>query len=76
MKTMMMVVMCSAAVLVSGCATSHSHASWEYKVVTGPIGSGIQTEINKAAADGWVLVSSSGTGNTSDAYAVMNRVNK
>src|SRR6516165_3210669 len=31
MRTTLMIALCSAAILVSGCATSHSHATaWEY----------------------------------------------
>jgi hypothetical protein len=77
MKTTLLTVLCGAAMIASGCATSHSNSrAWEYKVVSGYIAGGLQSAINKAAEDGWVLVSSSGTGNTSDAYAVMKRVKK
>jgi hypothetical protein len=75
MKTITIIITLTATILVSaGCATPHSDRALEYKVVTAPIGGGLlQKEINKAAADGWVVVSTSGTGNTSDAYVVMKR---
>ena len=58
MKTTLMIVMCSAALLMSGCATSHSHSTaWEYKVLHENVGSGIETELNQLASDGWVVVS-------------------
>lgn len=73
----LIVALCSLAIFATGCAIPHIHAVvWEYKVVTAPIGDPLETEINKAAADGWEFVTSSGTGNTSDAYAVMKRAKK
>jgi hypothetical protein len=73
MKTTLMIVLCSAAIFLSGCATSHTHATaWEYKVVSGQFDGPLQAEINKAADDGWVLVSSSSK--TPDyGFAVMKR---
>jgi hypothetical protein len=62
MKTTLMTVLWSAALLVSGCATSHSHsATWEYKVLEGYAPSGIEKELNKLGGDGWVVVSSTAT---------------
>jgi len=57
MKHTLMIVLCSAAIFVSGCATSHSHATtWEYKVVSSQFAV-FEAAINNAAAEGWVLVS-------------------
>jgi hypothetical protein len=76
MKTILMIVLTSVAILGGGCATSHSHTTdWEYKVVSGKFNLPLEQEINKAAADGWVLVSAGGQ---TDAYgfAVLKRHKK
>jgi hypothetical protein len=58
MKTTLMIVLCSAALLMSGCATSHSHSTaWEYKVLHYPGAAGIEGALNQLASDGWVVVS-------------------
>jgi hypothetical protein len=58
MKTTLMIVLCSAAILMSGCVTSHSHSTaWEYKVLHEMGATGIERELNQLASDGWVVVS-------------------
>ncbi len=82
MKSTLMIVLCSAAILASGCATSHNHATaWEYKVVQGQIGdaspNGLQTVINMAADDGWVVVSASSENHSGDyGFVVLKRAKK
>jgi hypothetical protein len=82
MKTTLMIVLCSAAILASGCATSHNHATaWEYEVVQGQIGDaspgGLQAVINKAADDGWMVVSASSRPDAgSYGFVVMKRAKK
>lgn len=76
MKTTLIIVLCSTTIFISGCATSYSHdTAWEYKVVSGQFDGPLAATINKAADDGWVLVSSSSK--TPDyGYAVMKRAKK
>lgn len=63
MKSTLMMVLCSAAILVSGCATSHSHKNaWEYKVLNERVSKDIEKHLNQLASDGWVVVSSSISG--------------
>jgi len=65
MKATLMAILCSAAILASGCATSHSRdTAWDYKVVEGYVASDIEKTLNHLGGDGWVVVSSS---NASDA---------
>ena len=60
MKATLMIVLCSAAILVSGCATSHSHSTaWEYKVFDGYMPSDLENRLNHLGSEGWVVVSSS-----------------
>jgi len=75
MKIILMIGLCSAALLVSGCATPHSDgARWEYKVMPVPI-TQAETIINGAANDGWVLQSASYDPNGT-VFAVMKRHKK
>ena len=59
MKTTLIIVLCSVAILASGCATSHSHsAAWEYKVVELDDYPGkLEAKLNGLASEGWVVVS-------------------
>ena len=76
MKTTLMIVLCSAAILASGCATSHRHAvTYEYGFVQGRIADQLQDRINKAAADGWQVVTVQGQLDTVG-YAVIKRAKK
>jgi len=62
MKTTLMIVLCSAAIFVSGCAAPHSHAAaWEYKVLNAWVSADIEKQLNQLASDGWIVVSSSST---------------
>ena len=55
-----MIVLCSAAILASGCATSQCHdTAWDYKVVQTHSGGHMEQELNRLSADGWIVVSSS-----------------
>jgi Domain of unknown function (DUF4177) len=63
------------AFMLVGCATPERQATaWEYKIVSGQVAgqSQLQEQINKAAADGWIFVSTAGYGDSSG-YAVMKR---
>ena len=69
-----MIVLCSAAILASGCATSHSHATaWEYEIIERADTVQLQREINTAASDGWIVVSAGGS---SSVFAVLKRAKK
>ena len=63
MKTTVMIILCSAAMFLSGCSTSHPHATaWEYKVVEMNDYSGkLEAKLNELASEGWVVVSASTT---------------
>jgi hypothetical protein len=83
MKTILMMTLCSAAILLSGCATSHKHGSApEYKVLAGNYtAKAMETNLNELARDGWVVVSvSNAAGETTQSpsytYIVLKRVNK
>lgn len=77
MKITLMMVLCSAAILASGCASAHSHATaWEYKVVDGYVSADIESKINALGHDGWVVVSSAsapGDANTPKAIVILKR---
>ena len=63
------------AFMLVGCATPKRQATaWEYKIVSGQVAGQLQLqeEINKAAAEGWIFVSTAGFGERSG-YAVMKR---
>jgi hypothetical protein len=60
MKTTLMIVLCSAAMLASGCATCHTHSkAWDYKVVEGDSPGAVEAALSKLGSDGWIVVSSS-----------------
>lgn len=58
-KTVTLMVVCSAAIVFAGCATGQRPTAWDYKVIreyNGPL----EPQIQKAAAEGWEVVSSGG----------------
>jgi hypothetical protein len=59
MKTILMIAVCSAAILGSGCATSNPSAGvWEYKsAMTYPEATG--DTVNRLGKEGWSFVSMS-----------------
>ena len=77
MKTKLQTLLCLLSVVaLMGCATAPRHSTaWEYKIVQGQLVVGLQDQINKAAAEGWLFVS---TANQTDnwGYAVMKRAKK
>ena len=83
MRTALPIALCSAALLVSGCATSNSNATaWEYKVVGVDDYTGkLQSKLNELAGEGWVVVSVSTslrdqTGQVPYSYVVLKRHKK
>ena len=62
MKTTLIMAVCSAAILLSGCATSHKHSSApEYKVLAGNYyAKDMEKNLNDLAKEGWTVVSLSG----------------
>ncbi|MGC9943868.1 MAG: hypothetical protein ABSE48_18735 [Verrucomicrobiota bacterium] len=59
MKTILVAVLCSAAIFASGCTTSQSRANgWEYKS-SGTTVDNAGNEVNRMAQQGWRLVSMS-----------------
>jgi len=77
MKTTMKTVLgLITTVMLVGCATPERQSTaWEYKIVHGQLVGQLQEQINKAAADGWIFVSTAGQGEQSG-YAVMKRLKK
>ena len=76
MKTQLMIVLCSAAILVSGCATPHSHTAWDYKVVQGDVASDIESRLKQLGSEGWVVASSSSVvtpGNAPETLVILKR---
>jgi uncharacterized protein YceK len=58
MKTLLVIV--AAVSLLAGCATAPHHTqAWEYKVVSANAYGDLESRLNKEAADGWEVVSSS-----------------
>lgn len=59
MKTTLMIFLCSAALLASGCATTHPGANvWEYKSAT-TYPEAVGSEVARLGEDGWRFVSMS-----------------
>ena len=81
-----MLASCVIVALMAGCATQNpgtavgptpaaspgGTTAWEYKVVSGQFNAALEKEINKAAADGWVLVAASSQ-DSNWGFAVMKR---
>ncbi|MBL9170838.1 MAG: hypothetical protein JNN07_24110 [Verrucomicrobiales bacterium] len=60
MKTPLFSLVCSAALLFSGCASSSSHsAAFEYKVLEVYSAKSLEQKLNTLSREGWVFVSSS-----------------
>ena len=48
LKTTLMMALCSATLLLSGCATSHSHSTaWDYKVFQAFVTNDIEKQLNQ-----------------------------
>ena len=76
MKTKQTVLGFAAAFMLVGCATPERHATaWEYKIVSGQVAASLQEQINKAANEGWIFVSTASQTDTWG-YAVMKRPKK
>jgi outer membrane lipoprotein-sorting protein len=72
MKTKLMIALCSAAMFLSGCATSHSHATaWEYKTLHAYVPADIEKQLNQLASEGWIVVSSSSAAEGNNTPAVL-----
>lgn len=70
----------AVALAFTGCATTGSHsATWEYRVVEGWLdnashgGATFVEHLNKAAVDGWEVVSVSASGSNGRPFAVVRR---
>jgi hypothetical protein len=64
------------ALMLVGCATPERQSiAWEYKIVSGQVAASLQEQINKAAAEGWIFVSTASQTDTWG-YAVMKRAKK
>jgi hypothetical protein len=80
-RTIQSLLMAGAlALALTGCTTTGSHsATWEYRVVEGWLdntthgGATFVEHINKAAADGWEVVSVSASGGNGRPFAVVRR---
>jgi hypothetical protein len=62
-QSIRLLLLCTIALAFSGCATAHHPGSCDYKVIYGSHGIPalrLETQIEKAAADGWKVVSSGG----------------
>ena len=52
---------CAAAGVLSGCATAHPPAAYDYKIIRGHIATSrppLEKQLDQAAADGWQVASS------------------
>ena len=59
MRNTLLIVLCSATLLLSSCACPRSqHNAWEYKYFDAHT-SDVEKRLNDLAKDGWIVVSSS-----------------
>lgn len=80
MKITLLSLACGAALMFSGCASSHSRTvAWEYKVLDAYTTSNIEKTLNALAQDGWIVVTSSASvesGNTPRVQVILKRQKK
>ena len=61
MKNIIALILATGTLFSAGCCTPHAAKAWDYKVVyTNQGGPDLEARIQKAAADGWTVVSSGG----------------
>ena len=61
MKNIVALILATGTLFIAGCCTPHDAKAWDYKVVsTNQGGPDLEARIQKAAADGWTVVSSGG----------------
>ncbi|HOX59030.1 MAG TPA: hypothetical protein P5205_18045 [Candidatus Paceibacterota bacterium] len=71
MKKTLLVVLCSAAILASGCATSRSGpAVWEYKSATA-YPNDVGAQVTRLGQEGWKFVSMSAISRAPDSIEVV-----
>jgi hypothetical protein len=74
MKITIMVLLCSAAIIVCGCASTTPPKAWDYKVLQGYVASDIEGQLKKAGDEGWVAVSStSPAGSAGQVFVILKR---
>jgi hypothetical protein len=62
---------CAVALVFTGCATEHRSSERDYKVIYGSYQAPLEPQIQKAAGDGWKVVSSGGGDNAP--FVIMSR---
>jgi hypothetical protein len=60
MKKTFTLILATGTLFIAGCCTTHYAKAWDYKVLTGDFKNPLEPQIQKAAAEGWVVVSSGG----------------
>ena len=64
-QTISLLLACAVALVSAGCATAHNTKAYDYKIISGHIGSSLpplEKQLDQAAADGW-QVESAGSDN-------------
>ena len=59
-QTISLLLAYAVALVFTGCATEHRSSERDYKVIYGSYKAPLEPQIQKAAADGWKVVSSGG----------------
>ena len=59
-QTISLLLACAVALVFTGCETAHHSRTCDYKVIGGGYNNPLEPQIQKAAADGWKVVSSGG----------------
>ncbi len=71
MKTKLILVLSSAALFLTGCATSHSHAkAWDYKTIQCYVVD-LEKKLKQAGEEGWLVVSSTSPSESSGVVVVI-----
>jgi hypothetical protein len=62
MKNATALILATSTLFIAGCCTTHHAKAWDYKVIDVDFmhRRELESQIQKAAADGWVVVSSGG----------------
>jgi len=60
-QTISLLLACAVALVFTGCATEHHARAYDYKIISGHIGTSLpplEKQLDQAVADGWQVVSS------------------
>ncbi len=64
MKKTFALLTATGILFLSGCCTAHHARAWDYKVLRAMFPEQLEPQIQKAAAEGWLVVSSGGGDNS------------